>query len=491
MAIGWSPKHKEQYPLGDLSHAHFLVLAANAASALGWQVVHLSSAGLIASTKMSMASWGEDVTIQLADSSALIKSEVNGNQIVDWGRNKKNIIRFLDMLETLRASTPASSLDEQYESLQLQFVAPELDELRQPPPTATDNAKSILSLFIPTKGYFVTPIIVILNIVVFLLMVFSGVHIMEPDSESLLKWGANFRPVTLEGEWWRLLTCCFIHIGILHLLLNMYALVYIGALLEPLLGSVRFLVAYLLTGIAASTASLWWHDLTVSAGASGAIFGMYGVFLALLTTNLIEKTARQALLTSIALFVGYNLLFGIKGGIDNAAHIGGLLSGAVIGYALIPALKKRDGGQLSKLTLVVLTIVVLGGSYGVIRKLPNDFGQYDKAMKVFVENEDKALAVYKLPQGAPADQQLALVKSGIEAWHSCDSALTVIGQLQLSPEFKTRNDKLKQYVQLRLQTYRLLQDDLTGAQQMHMETYQELTERINVLIESLNKPARK
>ena len=79
-------------------------------------------------------------------------------------------------------------------------------------------------------------------------MAINGVNIMLPDNGSLLNWGANFRPMTLDGQWWRLLTNCFLHIGIFHLLMNMYALLYIGVLLEPLLGRTRFLSAYLLTG---------------------------------------------------------------------------------------------------------------------------------------------------------------------------------------------------------------------------------------------------
>jgi rhomboid protease GluP len=172
-------------------------------------------------------------------------------------------------------------------------------------------------------------------------MLISGVHILLPENQDLLNWGANFRPMTLEGQWWRLFTACFLHIGILHLLLNMYALLYVGLLLEPYLGKTRFLAAYLISGIAASMTSLWWHDFTISAGASGAIFGMYGVFLALLTTNLLDKSVKKALLTSIAVFVGYNILNGLQpnSGIDNAAHIGGLISGLIIGYAFVPSLR--------------------------------------------------------------------------------------------------------------------------------------------------------
>jgi len=201
-----------------------------------------------------------------------------------------------------------------------------------------------------TSDSYITSLIILLNIIVFIIMVIKGVDFWNPSSESLLNFGANYRPLILNGEWWRLVTCCFVHIGIIHLLVNLGALYYIGELLEPLLGVARFTTAYLLTGIAGSMASIYWHENTVSAGASGAIFGMYGVFLALLTTNLIKKNQRKELLSSIGIFIAYNLLYGIlkgkndgliKGEIDNAAHIGGLLAGLLCGYFYYFGLKNQ------------------------------------------------------------------------------------------------------------------------------------------------------
>ena len=122
----------------------------------------------------------------------------------------------------------------------------------------------------------------------------------------------------------------------------MYALIYIGLLLEPFIGRKNFIISYIVTGLAASVTSLWWNDLVISAGASGAIFGLYGVYIALITTNLLEKDIKKKILSSMLFFVGYNLLYGLKGGIDNAAHIGGLVSGLVVGYSLYPAIAKPE-----------------------------------------------------------------------------------------------------------------------------------------------------
>ncbi len=251
-------------------------------------------------------------------------------------------------------------MDQTYEELKAGLVPQEHDVLNRPPATTSEKWGDFFSLFKPREGYFITPILVDLNIAIFILMVLSGANLFQPSTQVLIKWGANIRSLTLDGEWWRIITCCFIHIGLFHLLLNMYALLFIGVLLEPQLGRLRFASAYLLTGIMASLASLYWHTNTLSAGASGAIFGMYGVFLALLTTNLIEKTRRTSLLASIGIFVGYNLLYGAKAGIDNAAHIGGLLSGIVIGYLYYPGLTKpeKPGLRYSAIAVAALLVVV-------------------------------------------------------------------------------------------------------------------------------------
>src|SRR5689334_15201366 len=153
------------------------------------------------------------------------------------------------------------------------------------------------SLFVPTKRLYFTPLIVDINIVLFIAMVVLNGDfetLMSPKSDVLIQWGANYKPLTLNGEWWRLFTSMFEHIGIMHLVMNMYALLFVGILLEPKLGKALFIVAYIVTGVMSGIVSLWWHDTLLGAGASGAIFGMYGVFLALLTTNFIEKTQRKA-----------------------------------------------------------------------------------------------------------------------------------------------------------------------------------------------------
>ena len=128
----------------------------------------------------------------------------------------------------------------------------------------------------------VTSVLLALNVVIFGLMLAWGMDPMQPAIDGLIQWGANYGPKTTQGEWWRMFTCMFLHIGVLHLLFNMLALWNVGSCMERLLGSTGFLVLYLLAGLLGSVASVAWNPFVVSAGASGAIFGLYGGLLAFL-----------------------------------------------------------------------------------------------------------------------------------------------------------------------------------------------------------------
>ncbi len=198
-----------------------------------------------------------------------------------------------------------------------------------------DDLKETLQYLIPKGDHFVTSLLVDTNLLVFLLMVFSGVHILYPNATELLPWGANRRLEITEGEWWRLLTCIFVHGGLLHLMLNIVGLALAGIFVEPLLKRKNYLIVYVFSGICASLTSIWWHPNTVSVGASGAIFGLFGALLGLLLlTDAFPEVGKKSMLVFIGLYVGFNLLMGLSGGVDNAAHIGGLLSGALIGILL-------------------------------------------------------------------------------------------------------------------------------------------------------------
>jgi len=192
------------------------------------------------------------------------------------------------------------------------------------------------SLFIPKGDHFITPIVLLLNFLIFILMLITGVDIYRPEVIDIVNWGGNAKNLTLEqGQYWRLLTSIFVHIGITHILMNSLGFLFAAALLEHNLGRKFFLFVYLSTGILASITSALWNERMVSAGASGAIFGLYGFLLAkLISANEQQRKMNEGLIATILIYVLYNLIMGLTGNIDNAAHIGGLIAGIVLGVAL-------------------------------------------------------------------------------------------------------------------------------------------------------------
>lgn len=203
-----------------------------------------------------------------------------------------------------------------------------------PDDEAKRDRQEFLDFITPHEGFFIAPILVYINIGIYLLMVIMGLGFISFQAPDLLDWGGNLGILVKEGEWWRLLTCIFLHGGLMHLATNMFGLIFVSIFIEPLLGRVKYLLVYLLTGILASLTSVWWHDDVVSVGASGAIFGLYGLFLAFLLLRVYPPSFSKSFLVGTLVFVGINLLMGLSGDIDNAAHIGGLVSGFVLGLIL-------------------------------------------------------------------------------------------------------------------------------------------------------------
>jgi membrane associated rhomboid family serine protease len=153
------------------------------------------------------------------------------------------------------------------------------------------------------------------------------------DRISLLELGAMIPGLVAQGEWWRLITATFLHVGVLHLALNAFGLFIFGSLVEGALGTIRFLALYLVTGFAASAVSFAFGAPGVAAvGASGAVFGLLGAWLAYNLRRRSLSLARANIQWALML-VGLNLAFGLAvPGIDNLAHIGGLVAGVLAGF---------------------------------------------------------------------------------------------------------------------------------------------------------------
>ncbi|KAM1054589.1 hypothetical protein ACFX13_001974 [Malus domestica] len=158
-----------------------------------------------------------------------------------------------------------------------------------------------------------------------------------PSSSTLEKLGAlEWTKVVHKHQGWRLVTCIWLHAGIIHLVANMLSLVFIGIRLEQQFGFVRVGIVYLLSGFGGSVLSSLFIRKNISVGASGALFGLLGAMLSELITNWTMYTNKVAALLTLLVIVAINLAIGILPHVDNFAHIGGFLTGFLIGFILMP-----------------------------------------------------------------------------------------------------------------------------------------------------------
>lgn len=198
-----------------------------------------------------------------------------------------------------------------------------------------------------TKKPVVTYIFIAICIIMFILTKGST------DIDTLLKYGANNAYLTKNGEYYRLLSSMFIHIGLLHLLFNMYALYIIGPQVESFYGKFKYFLIYILSGVSGSILSITFSSNTVSAGASGAIFGLMGslLYFGFFYRNYLGSVIKSQIVPIILL----NLLIGFATpGIDNAAHIGGLIGGVLTSLALGVTDKTRKSDKINGLIVLIL-----------------------------------------------------------------------------------------------------------------------------------------
>jgi rhomboid protease GluP len=230
-----------------------------------------------------------------------------------------------------------------------------------------------------------TYLLLAINVLVFLWMALHGVSLRDPTVAQLLHYGANSSFLVLNGQWYRLLTATFVHIGIIHIATNMWCLWNLGLLGEPLLGPYGMVVVYVLTGVAGNLLSVAWDvfsarsasDLvgSVGAGASGAVFGIAGILIVLLSNRKlpIPWSELKRLRTSVVRFAVINLVIGastilpVFGNIvriDNSAHVGGFLCGLALGPGLVPQMTAGRAKYLNRQRLVFLAAAFLLALFG-------------------------------------------------------------------------------------------------------------------------------
>jgi rhomboid protease GluP len=237
----------------------------------------------------------------------------------------------------------------------------ELEQLKQKTLfLAREQIEKEKQLFEYGKPFF-TYLFIVAQVLMFLFLEWKG---GSTNTRVLIEYGAKFNPLIKQGEWWRFLTPVFLHIGFFHLLMNTFALYYLGTTVERLYGSFRFFIIYLFAGFFGTLASFLFTS-SVSAGASGAIFGLFGALLYFGTVY--RHLFMQTMGMNILSVIGINLLFGfIVPGIDNAGHIGGLIGGFLA--ASIVHLPKHRFVSKQLVSLALIVFLVTAGIYSGLHK---------------------------------------------------------------------------------------------------------------------------
>jgi len=315
-----------------------------------------------------------------------------------------------------------------------------------------------------TPRVFATPVIVTLNILVFIAMLAMGVSVFGGRPDDYLKFGANFGPLTSGGEWWRLVTCTFVHAGILHILFNMWALWDCGRLSERLFGNAWYVAIYLFAGVFGSFASMLWRNEAVSIGASGAVFGVFGALLAYTFSERgsIPPSMLNRLRISTSIFVTFSLFYGFaNSGIDNAAHLGGLTAGFIMGFIAARPLEAaaRAAGHARKIALAFVIVAVALPS--AARFSPDTSRVYrqalelQKAIETFSADERRLSADFEAMVRHARDNKLddkatlqELREKLIPAWNNAAARLAAL-ELDDKAPLRKDYDVLLRYAQAR------------------------------------------
>ena len=497
---GYSPKTEKYIPLAGFPAERYLVVALKAIGNLGWNLSHVSQSGVIAYTGLSWQSYSEEISIRINANFAIVKSECVGIQLLcnDYGKNEQNLQKFFDEFDYAEFH-----LKDTWEEnlLNLKKQASESDDryFERAPLAAKEKIRNVLYLFYPRKGYLVTPLIINVNILYWVICVvilllrathYAQTHEGPPNAsfynDYLRNIGANNRYLALSGEYWRLFTAMFIHASISHIFSNMFALVYIGLMTENKIGSKRFLSIYILSGLAGSASSLLFHPTGYMAGASGAVIGMFGAFLALLTGSAFEKHARKAMLISTVLVSALMVVNGFtKSGVDNSAHIGGLVSGFIIGMIFQYELTRNNRTITYKALSMAGTLSALYIA-AVLCFTPNyELEKFELLAAEWTSNEFNTNSAFNYTYGTTKEEKLhQLQRDGIDVWKNNVKIAGNMRRLHLPADKRKKAARFEKIAKLQQQSLTYLYKEAAEETDKYREQINRITLEMNRVLES-------
>ncbi len=364
------------------------------------------------------------------------------------------------------------------------------------PEQLTDPAGEELAEFqssVKSHRPLVTLSLIAACVTVYVAQAIQDKSLLGGNIESSIAWGANYGPRTLGGQWWRLVTHLFLHGGPFHILMNMWVLWDVGRLMERLVGPAAMAMIYFFAGIAGGMASVAFHPNVVSAGASGAIFGVIGALFGLLlhARNAVPPARLQQLRNSIIAMVIFCVFFGLSvQWVDNAAHLGGAIAGLLAGLIVVPA---RSPGHWLRIGL--LAIVATGVILVSARFLPPPPRDLVAALKQFPTKERQILDEYadltqKHSQGDLSDLEFAnrLETNVVVPWRELTEEMSEVMKQRLD---EGRRRKFEQYMRLRQESFEDLLASVRNNDKVLQERAREKQKEASRIVQEMNGDAPK
>jgi rhomboid protease GluP len=336
----------------------------------------------------------------------------------------------------------------------------------------------------------ITWLLIAANVAMFAIELASGADVMSPTAQKILDLGGDFAPYTLHGQWWRLGSSMFLHIGIAHLAMNMIVL-WQGRIVEVLYGRLGFFAIYIASGLLGGITSVWHAQRTVSAGASGAVFGVFGAFGAylLVRRDQIDADTVRRRAQSLASFIVINLAYGMtQKGIDLSAHIGGLITGFIVGFAL--SSRATSAKQITTRAIPALAAALALTVVGLLA-LPKPFDA-DGEIAAFHEVERKCIAAYNDAQIDLKAKRITTVqmvdvieKQVLGPWRAARARLEALHDIP--PQLARTFELLDQYAKDREQSFFEDQTLMSGtASADFMKQHEALKQKVHADVDAVN-----
>jgi membrane associated rhomboid family serine protease len=322
-----------------------------------------------------------------------------------------------------------------------------------------------------TRWAFVTPAIAAANVAVFLVMLVGPGSF--DDRETLLAWGASFGPRTTNGEWWRLISSTFVHVGLFHVLASVAGTLRAGLMLERLVGNVAFATTYIAAGVLAGLASLAMHPVSLHAGASGAVFGVYGMLIAALIWGMVKRTdvsVPPAALLQLAPGAAFFLLYTfVTEGLVTPAMLAGATVGCICGAVLAGGVSTNKAPArrvLATMSATAAIVIVLAVPLRGVADVTGEIAQV-----VAIEDRtshDYGAAIDKFKRGRLSSDGLVETIDKIRPeLRTMNVRLNSV--LNVPPEHQWLVSGAKEYLRLRDESWRLRAEGLRGS---NMKTLQ-------------------